>query len=189
MKIIAGLGNPGLRYETTRHNVGFMVLDMLAEKMNIDFSKQAHFSSVAEGRIFGEKVLLMKPMTFMNLSGRAVSDAVNFYKIDLAELLIVYDDMDLDLGRLKVRQGGSSGGHKGINSIISHLSSQNISRIKIGIGRPDREGTVDYVTMPFTDQDWEQVKPALEKGADAAEFWLKEGIPAAMNKYNGILPV
>lgn len=185
MKVIVGLGNPGSRYETTRHNVGFMVLDMLAEKMNIDFSKQSHFSFVAEGRILGEKVLLMKPQTYMNLSGRAVRDAVNFYKIDLAELLIIYDDMDLDLGRLRVRQGGSSGGHNGINSIISHLSSQNISRIKIGIGRSDREGAVSYVTMPFTDQDWEQVKPAIEKGAEAAECWLKEGISAAMNKYNG----
>lgn len=188
MKIIAGLGNPGSRYETTRHNAGFMVLDFLAEKMNIDFIKQAHSSDVAEGRISGEKVLLMKPLTYMNLSGRAVRDAVNFYKIDLAELLIIYDDMDLEAGRLRVKQGGSGGGHKGMNSIISHLSSQNISRIKIGIGRPDREDPVNYVTMPFTDKDWDLVKPALEKGADAAEFWLKEGILAVMNKYNGTSP-
>lgn len=188
MKIIAGLGNPGPRYETTRHNAGFLALDLLAEKLNIDFIKQAHFSAIAEGRILGEKVLLMKPLTYMNLSGRAVRDAVSFYKIDLADLLIIYDDMDLDVGRLRVKQGGSGGGHNGMNSIISHLSSQNISRIKIGIGRPDREQPADYVTMPFTDKDWELVKPAIEKGADAAELWFKEGISVAMNKYNVVTP-
>lgn len=176
VKIVVGLGNPGPRYETTRHNAGFMVLDLLAEKLQIDFSKQAHFSSIAEGRILGEKLLLMKPQTFMNLSGKAVRDAVNFYKIDLADLLIVYDDMDLDVGRLRIKQGGSGGGHNGMNSIISNLSSQNLSRIKIGIGRPNREQPADYVTMPFTDRDWELVKPAIEKGAEAAEFWIKEGV-------------
>jgi len=185
MKIVVGLGNPGPRYETTRHNAGFMVLDLLAEKLHIDFTRQAHFSSIAEGRILSEKVLLMKPLTYMNLSGRAVRDAVSFYKVDLPDLLIIYDDMDLDVGRLRVKQRGSGGGHKGMNSIISNLSSQDISRIKIGIGRPNTEQLADYVTMPFTDEDWKLVKPAIEKGAEAAEFWLKEDIFATMNKYNG----
>lgn len=184
MKIIAGLGNPGPRYETTRHNVGFLVLDFLAEKLNIDFNKENHFSSVAEGRISGEKILLMKPQTFMNLSGRAVQDAVSFYKIDLSDLLVIYDDMDLPAGRLRLKQRGSAGGHNGMNSIINHLSSQEISRIKVGIGRPDREKPANYVLMPFPDADWESVKTALEKGADAAELWIKEGISAAMNKFN-----
>ena len=185
MKIVVGLGNPGPRYETTRHNAGFLVLDLLAERMHLDFTKQAHFSAIAEGRVLGEKVILMKPQTYMNLSGKAVKDAVNFYKVDLTDLLVIYDDMDLDVGRLRIKQGGSGGGHKGMNSIISNLSSQNISRIKIGIGRPVLEQPADYVTMPFTDEDWALVKPAMEKGAEAAEFWLKEGISAAMNKYNG----
>lgn len=185
VKIVVGLGNPGPRYETTRHNAGFMVLDLLAEKLNIAFTKQAHFSLIAEGRIPGEKVLLMKPMTYMNLSGKAVLDAVNFYKTELADLLIIYDDIDLDVGRLRVRHKGSGGGHKGMNSIINVFSNEEIPRIKIGIGRPSRELPADYVTMSFTDEDWELVKPVLEKGAEAAEFWLKEGIFSTMNKYNG----
>lgn len=184
MKIIVGLGNPGPRYETTRHNVGFLVLDLLAEKLNIDFKKQAHFSSVAEGRLRGEKIILIKPMTYMNLSGKAVGHAVGFYKIDLSDLLVIYDDMDLDVGRIRIKQGGSGGGHNGMNSIITHLSSQEISRIKIGIGRPGREKVTDYVLMPFPDQDWEWVKPAIYKGTEAAELWLKDGVSAAMNKYN-----
>ncbi|MCR6545343.1 aminoacyl-tRNA hydrolase [Dehalobacterium formicoaceticum] len=186
MKIIVGLGNPGSQYEATRHNVGFMTLDLLAENLNIDFRKQAHFSTVGEGRVGGEKVLLMKPMTFMNLSGRAVRDAVDFYKVDLTDLLIIYDDMDLSPGRIRIRPGGSDGGHNGINSIISHLSGRQVARIKIGIGRPERETTVKYVLMPFPDQDWDLVKPSIEKAAQAAEVWLKEGIEPAMNRYNGI---
>lgn len=188
MKIIVGLGNPGPRYETTRHNAGFLVLDLLAEKWHMDFKKQAHFSLIADGRVAGEKVILMKPMTYMNLSGKAVGDAVGFYKIDMAELLVVYDDMDLDVGRLRIKQGGSGGGHNGMNSIIHQLAGQDISRIKIGIGRPDREQASDYVLMPFPDQDWALVKPAIEKGAEAAELWFREGVFAAMNQYNSFTP-
>lgn len=185
MKLIVGLGNPGPRYETTRHNVGFMVADLLAERLNIDFKKQAHFSFVTEGRVMNEKVVLMKPLTFMNLSGKAVADACNFYKINLSDLLIVYDDMDLDVGRLRVKTNGSAGGHKGMGSIISSMGSQDIHRIKIGIGRPGVEQVVDYVTMPFPDADWEMVKPVIYDVADAVELWIKEGITSVMNKYNG----
>ncbi|ATW26986.1 aminoacyl-tRNA hydrolase [Candidatus Formimonas warabiya] len=184
MRLIAGLGNPGPRYETTRHNVGFMVVDLLAEKLSLDFKKQAHFSSVAEGRLMHEKLVLMKPLTYMNLSGKAVADAYNFYKIDLSELIIIYDDLDLEVGRLRVKPGGSAGGHKGMDSIIRQLASQNVPRVKIGIGRPSVEDVSDYVTMPFPDADWNLVKPVIEDAADAVELWIKEGITSAMNKYN-----
>lgn len=185
MKIIVGLGNPGLRYEITRHNVGFMILDLLGDGLHLSFSKLAHFSKIAEGRFQNEKIILLKPMTFMNLSGKAVRDVVNFYKVDLKDLLIIYDDMDLDVGKLRIKQKGSGGGHNGMNSIINALGSQEISRMKIGIGRPSLEKPTDYVLMPFPLADWELVRPALEKGAAAAEFWLQEGTASAMNKFNG----
>ncbi|MGI6678143.1 MAG: aminoacyl-tRNA hydrolase [Dehalobacterium sp.] len=186
MKIIVGLGNPGSQYEATRHNVGFMTVDLLAENLNIEFRKQGHFSLMGESRINGQKVLLMKPMTFMNLSGRAVRDVVDFFKIDLRDLLIIYDDMDLPPGRIRIRPGGSGGGHNGMNSIIKHLSGGQIARIKIGIGRPEREPAEKYVLMPFPDQDWDLVKSAIEKGAQAAEDWLKEGLDYVMNRYNRV---
>lgn len=184
VKMIVGLGNPGARYEVTRHNVGFMAVDLLAEKLDIDFKKQEHFSVMAEGRLGQEKVILLKPLTYMNLSGQAVVSAVNFFKLDLKDVIVVYDDMDLEVGRLRVRANGSAGGHKGMGSIIRLTGSQEISRVRIGIGRPGREAVSDYVLMRFPDSEWEPVKDAICRASDAAYLWLKEGIVAAMNKYN-----
>jgi len=184
MKLVAGLGNPGRRYEATRHNVGFMVADLLAEKLGADFKKSGVDGLLAEGRLGGEKILLLKPQTYMNLSGQAVAAVMNFYKLDPAELLVVYDDLDLDPGRLRLRAGGSPGGHKGMASISQHLGSSRISRLKIGIGRPEREAVSDFVLMPFPDDHWQLVQPAITTAAEAVLVWAAEGIAAAMNRFN-----
>ena len=188
MKLVVGLGNPGRRYETTRHNVGFMVADLLAEKLGGAFSKQGHQALLAEGRLAGDKVLIIKPQTFMNLSGQAVVSAMNFYKLTVDDLLVVYDDLDLETGRLRLRANGSPGGHKGMTSIIQLTGSSQISRIKIGIGRPGRIPVSDYVLMPFPDDDWQLVRPAVHAAVDAVAEWAQSGIQAAMNKFNMIPP-
>jgi len=185
MKLVVGLGNPGTRYETTRHNVGFMVADLVAERMGANFSKQAYFSLLAEGRINQEKVFVLKPQTFINLSGKAVVSAVNFYKCSFADVMIIHDDMDIETGRIRIRPDGSGGGHKGMGSIIQLNGTQDIPRLRIGIGRPDLEAVTDFVLMPFSDGEWEKIKPAIFLAADAVELWIKEGLTAAMNKFNG----
>lgn len=184
MKLVVGLGNPGRRYETTRHNIGFMVADLLAEKLGADFKKQEHQALMAEGRLAGEKILILKPQTFMNLSGESVLAVLNFYKLSIADLLVVYDDLDMETGRLRLRANGSPGGHKGMSSIIQLTGSNQISRIKIGIGRPGRIPVSDYVLMPFPDDDWQLVQPAILTAVDAVLFWAEAGIQGAMNKFN-----
>jgi PTH1 family peptidyl-tRNA hydrolase len=186
MKLIAGLGNPGSQYEITRHNIGFMAVDLVAESLNIDFKKQSHFSLMGEGWVEDEKILLMKPLTYMNNSGKAVASAINFYKLPLADVLIIHDDMDLQTGRLRVRRQGSSGGHKGMESIIQLTGSQEIPRMKIGIGKPLYQAVVDYVLMPFSAEDRPTIKAALHRADQAVQLWIKEGITAVMNKYNSM---
>jgi len=183
--LIVGLGNPTSQYQNTLHNLGFMALDALAKRLGKKINKAECQSLTAVKSIKGEKIILAKPYTYMNLSGIAVKSLMAKYKQSADDLIVIYDDIDLDVGRLRVRHKGSGGGHKGMNSIINVFSNEEIPRIKIGIGRPSRELPADYVTMSFTDEDWELVKPVLEKGAEAAEFWLKEGIFSTMNKYNG----
>ncbi|MDD2497242.1 MAG: aminoacyl-tRNA hydrolase [Desulfitobacteriaceae bacterium] len=184
MKLIVGLGNPGSRYEITRHNIGFMVVDLLADKLNIDFRKKSHFSEMAEGRLGGEKIILLKPLTYMNLSGQAVSSAMSFYKIEFSNLLVVFDDMDLDIGRLRIRPNGSAGGHKGMGSIIRMLGSEELPRLRVGIGHPEYQPVTDFVLRPFSDDEWAEEKKAITNAADAILLWIEEGIITAMNKYN-----
>lgn len=184
MKLVVGLGNPGRKYESTRHNVGFMVADLLAEKLTTDFKKQEHFSLAAEGRLGGEKILILKPQTYMNLSGRAVLSALNFYKLDLSDLIVVYDDLDLEPGRIRLRPNGSAGGHKGMGSIIQLSGSSEIARVRIGIGRPVLEQVTDYVLMPFPNQEWELVRPAIYSAAEAVLLWAVKGMTTAMNQFN-----
>jgi len=182
MKIVVGLGNPGRQYERTRHNVGFQVLDILAERYGVVFAPHKFQCLAAQVRVGVEKALLVKPLTYMNLSGQAVAPLVRFYKVPLEDLLVVYDDMDLPLGALRMRPKGGAGGHKGMKSVIQHLGSQDFPRLRVGIGRPPgRMDPVDYVLSRFSAQEEEVMQIVRERAADAIEKWLREGIEAAMN--------
>lgn len=186
MKLIVGLGNPGPDYAGTRHNVGFMAVNLLAEQLGVTFSKQKHFAEIAETRWQGEKVLLMKPQTFMNCSGEAVADAVNYYHLDWSEdVLVIFDDMDLACGLLRVRQKGSAGGHRGMGNILQHGANAPISRIKIGIDHPLFGTVVDYVLQRFSAEEMALIRPALDLAAKACCCWLEHGIKETMNQYNG----
>lgn len=193
MKLIVGLGNPGKTYAHNRHNVGFRCLNYLAKLHSIPVKKHQCRSQVGIGKIAGIEVLLAKPKTFVNLSGEAVGRLAQKYKIAVNDLIVIYDDLDLPLGKLRLRAGGSAGGHKGINSIISALGSKDFPRIKVGIGRPTKEdGTaitdedviVGYVLSNFTPQEEAAIKPTIVTAAEAIHCILTEGIVAAMNKFN-----
>jgi PTH1 family peptidyl-tRNA hydrolase len=192
MKLIAGLGNPGRQYKHNRHNIGFQCIDHFARLHSIAFNKNQCQSRVGSGEIDGVKIVLAKPKTFMNESGRAVSLLLRKYKIPVHELLVIYDDMDLPLGKLRLKHGGSSGGHKGINSILSSLGHKNFHRIRLGIGHPLREKklawdndiVIEYVLSDFNRDESEIVSTVIERAAEAIQCVLLEGIESAMNKYN-----
>jgi peptidyl-tRNA hydrolase, PTH1 family len=184
--VVVGLGNPGSSYGRSRHNVGFRVVDTLAERHGLRFSKREHKSQVAEGRIGGVGALLMKPQTYMNLSGEAVGRARRALGLDPQQFIVVYDDLDLAVGRVRVRAGGSAGGHHGVESIIEALGSKEFPRVRIGIGRPaSKSGNVDYLLDAITTEEAETLAEAVARGADAVEAMLAEGVPAAMNQFNG----
>lgn len=184
MKIVVGLGNPGKEYKDTRHNIGFMVLEELASRYAVTKQESRFDAIIGEVRIKGEKVLLVKPLTFMNLSGKTVQPLVHWYKLDLNDLMVVYDDMDLPLGTLRMRKQGGTGGHKGIASISERLATTEFARTRLGIGRPEQQDTVDWVLGRFTASDREQVSQLIKIAADAVEIWIKSGIDTAMNTYN-----
>ncbi len=184
--LIVGLGNPGARYEKTRHNVGYMCVEKLAARHGLTFSKTEHKAITASGKIGDKKVILAKPLTFMNLSGDSVVPLANFYKIDPAEILVACDDMDIPFGTLRIRKSGSSGGQNGLKHIMERMGTQAINRIRIGIGRPPgRMNPADYVLTPFKSDEETEAAILIERAADAAETWLKSGIEFAMNKHNG----
>ncbi|MGI5891144.1 MAG: aminoacyl-tRNA hydrolase [Bacillota bacterium] len=183
MKIIVGLGNPGSKYAVTRHNVGFLTLDIIADSLSAVFKEKDH-ALQALVDYCGEKILLLKPLTFMNLSGHAVIAAVNFYKIDQEDMLIIYDDMDLEPGRIRLRRGGSAGGHNGMGSIIEQLGDNKINRLKIGIGHSPYVSGSNYVLSRFNNEEMPLLANTIKNAAEAALFWAKNGISAAMNKYN-----
>lgn len=185
MKLIVGLGNFGIEYAQTRHNIGFMTADLIAEKLNITFSKEKFHAMVAESNVNGEKIILMKPLTYMNKSGLAVAEAMNFFKLDLSDVLVIYDDMDMSCGQVRIRKKGSGGGHRGMGDIIQCLGSDMISRVKVGIDHPVHGTVVDFVLKPFSDEEWEKVGPALDVAAEAAIYWLENDIQETMNVYNG----
>lgn len=185
MKLIVGLGNYGAEYAKTRHNIGFMTIDIIAEKLGVEFSKEKFHAAVAETVFNGEKIMLMKPLTYMNRSGLAVGEAVNFYKLQTEDLLIIYDDMDMKCGQLRIRTKGSGGGHRGMGDIIAVLNNNVISRIKIGIDHPVYDKVVDFVLKPFNDEENEKIRPALQVAAEAAVYWIENGTREAMNVYNG----
>lgn len=186
MNLIVGLGNPGLKYRNTRHNAGFAAIDALAEKAGLRFNKKRFQGVVAEGKIAGKSVLLLKPHTYMNLSGEAVAEAMRFYKLTPQELLVIYDDIDLDLGRLRIKAEGSAGSHNGMRSIVARVGSEKFPRLRIGIGKP--KPPMDLAAFVLQKLKAEQKKAFLansERAAEAALEILKHGVEAAQQKYNG----
>jgi len=186
MYIVAGLGNPTKKYENTRHNIGFDVIDVIAEKYNIPMNQQKHKAICGSGYIEGQKVLLLKPQTFMNLSGTSVREAVDFYKVDpVAEFVVIYDDINLDPGQLRIRKQGSAGGHNGIKDIIANLGTQDFPRIRVGVGeKPKEYDLADYVLGHFGEEDRKLVNEAAVHAVDALSRILRDDIEGAMNLYN-----
>lgn len=185
MTLIVGLGNPGPRYQGTRHNIGFATIDELARRAGVTFESAPADALVARWRRPDETVLLAKPMTFMNESGQAVGELLRYFKIDVGDILIVVDDVQLPLGRLRARVRGSAGGHNGLKSVIAHLA-EDFSRLRIGVGRGDsRRDLVDHVLARFESDEAEEVERMITRAADAAETFITSGIGAVMNAYNG----
>lgn len=184
--IIAGLGNPGPKYEMTRHNAGFLAMDLLAIEEGFDIKRLKHHALVADTQLEGKRCLVMKPQTMMNASGEAVGEAAKFYKIPPERVIIVYDDISLDVGSTRIRRKGSAGGHNGIKSIISHLQSENFPRVKIGVGKkpnPDYD-LVDWVLGKFPKDKEAELKVSLENTTKAIRLIVKGEIDEAMNRYN-----
>lgn len=186
MYIIAGLGNPTAKYEKTRHNVGFDVIDVLAKKYNIKVTENKNKALYGTGLIDGEKVMLIKPQTFMNLSGESISAILNFYKLDAAtQLIVIYDDITLAPGKLRIRKKGSAGGHNGIKNIIARTGTQDFMRIRVGVGeKPEGWDLADYVLSRFNKEERAAVEDAMEDAADAAVLMLHGEVDKAMNRYN-----
>lgn len=185
MKVVVGLGNPGKKYENTRHNVGFDVVAELARRWNADRPQIRFDAEICQIVISGTKTLLVAPQTFMNLSGRAVGKLCDFYKLDPEVFAVVCDDLNLPTGRLRWRAQGSAGGQKGLLDITRHLGTQNIARLRIGIGRPPgRQDPADYVLGRFGKAEREEIDIAIAHAADSLELWVSDGVTAAMNKYN-----
>ena len=187
MFIIVGLGNPTPEYEGTRHNVGFEVIDALARKYNIDVDTKKHRAYIGKGMIEGQKVILAKPQTYMNLSGESVRSLLDYYKVDEEqELLVIYDDISLGVGQIRIRAKGSAGGHNGIKNIIAHLGGQVFPRIKVGVGeKPPKWDLADYVLGHFPKEEAETMTTAFKDGAAAVVDMMTEGVEAAMNHFNG----
>ncbi|MBO5656808.1 MAG: aminoacyl-tRNA hydrolase [Agathobacter sp.] len=187
MFVIAGLGNPGKKYENTRHNAGFMMIDALASKYGISITEKKHKALCGTGVIEGVKVLLVKPQTYMNLSGESLGEIMNFYKLDPeVEMMIIYDDISLAPGNIRIRSKGSAGGHNGIKSLIAHLGTQNFMRIKVGVGeKPKDWDLADYVLGHFSTEDLNQLKEVTPDVITAAVLMMQGDIAKAMNDYNG----
>ncbi len=191
MKLIVGLGNPGKAYARNRHNVGFHCLNYFARLHSIHFYHRQCQARVGIGKVKDEKLLLARPATFVNLSGKSVACLVRKHKIPLSDLLVIYDDLDLPLGKIRLRQSGSSGGHKGMNSIISALASEDLPRIRVGIGRPEgqmqsmsEDAVVRYVLSDFSRREQAVITPVIARASEAIDCFLAQGIKAAMNKFN-----
>lgn len=184
MKIIVGLGNPGPQYARTRHNVGFMAVERLAQRHGLSGAKAKFHAGVLEGPIAGEKCLLMQPTTYMNRSGTAVAEAVGFYKLPLDDLLVVVDDVALPCGALRLRKSGSAGGHNGLTHIEQALGSRDYPRLRIGIDPPGRIPQVDYVLGRFTPDQVDAIDRALDSACDVVESWIGEGIDKTMTAFN-----
>lgn len=185
MYIIAGLGNPTKEYAGTRHNVGFEVIDRLAEDCRIDVSMRKHKALCGKGYIGGEKVILCKPQTYMNLSGESLRELVDYYKVAPEDIIVIFDDISLDPGQLRIRAKGSAGGHNGIKSIIAHLGTQEFPRVKVGVGeKPRGWDLADYVLSRFNSEDRGLMDEAVKEASMAVQLMVNEGVDTAMNKFN-----
>ena len=184
MKLIAGLGNPGREYENTRHNTGFAVMDKIAEALHVDITQKKFNALIQSVNYKGEKVILMKPQTYMNLSGEALIQAVNFYHIDIDDILVIYDDLDLPVGKLRLRENGSAGGQNGMKNIIAHLHTQEFKRIRVGIGNNKLIPTADYVLGKVSKEEIELYEETLVKAKDAALASLTMEFKDVMTRYN-----
>lgn len=186
LKLVTGLGNPGKEYENTRHNAGFLIIDSILETLPGTFSKKDQCSStIWEGRFKGRNLILQKPLTFMNLSGKAVAGVCNKKNIGPQELLLVYDDMDLPLGKIRIRKNGSGGGHNGVQSVIDEIGSQDFPRLRVGIGRSDKNNAqIDHVLSGFSPEESEIFEKVRKAAAEAVKFILSRDIDSAMNRYN-----
>lgn len=184
--VIVGLGNPGNKYENTRHNVGFRAIDAISKKYGIKVDRVKYKAIVGEGEIGGEKVLLVKPQTFMNLSGESVREIVQWYKLPVENIIVIYDDVDIAVGTVRIRPSGSSGTHNGMKSVIYQLQADRFPRIRIGIGKaPDGWDLADYVLGNFTNEEAADIDEAVTRAANAVETLISAGVEAAMNLYNG----
>lgn len=182
MKIIVGLGNPGEKYETTRHNVGFITVDLLADAFDTEISLKGLLCFYNTFRLDGEKILVVKPQTYMNLSGDCVGQLARYYKVANEDILVIADDISLPVGTMRFRPKGSSGGHNGLKSIIAHLGGDDFPRLKIGIGRGD--DVIDYVLGHFGKEEWEKISEMMKLAVDAIKLWITDGDAAVMNRYN-----
>jgi len=183
MWLIAGLGNPGKKYLRTRHNIGFLVVEEIAKRHAIDFKERAQYR-IGRGSIDGMDVLLVEPLLYMNNSGVAVKDASGRFNIPPGNLIVIHDDLDMEVGKVRIRRKGSSGGHKGVESIIQNLSSKDFPRLKIGIGREGNVTPEDYVLSKFRKNEIARIKDAVEKASDAVTTIIFDGVEKAMNKFN-----
>jgi PTH1 family peptidyl-tRNA hydrolase len=184
IKLIVGLGNPGTRYARSRHNVGFMIADRFARAHALTFARKRFNAQIAEGDIAGKRVMIAKPQTFMNLSGEAVGKVFAFYKIAPHDLLVIYDDLDLPLGKMRLRPKGSAGGHHGMESIIARIGTSDFPRLRIGIGRPSPDADVDHVLGSFDADERAVMDETLAHAVEAIGVWVVEGIESAMNRFN-----
>ncbi len=182
--LMVGLGNPGPKYANNRHNAGFQCLSRHAERHGLRFSFYRFRASLAQGIVAGRRLLLARPLTYMNDSGEAVQPLVRHYRVAPGDLLIVYDDLDLPLGKIRLRARGGSGGHRGVQSIVDHLGTVEIPRLRLGIGRPAYGDPVDYVLDDWRADEWPVMEAAYERAVEAIDCFLQEGIMAAMNRYN-----
>lgn len=188
MKLIVGLGNPGREYERHRHNIGFMVVEALLSRARAQLNQEKFAARVGQGTLAGERVLFVEPQTFMNLSGRSVAEAARFYKVPVADVLVIHDELDLPLGRLQLKAGGGSGGHNGLKSIVSSLGDEGFIRLRFGIGKPEgpnaRERVAGYVLSNFDDGERRELDTLTDRAMDMTEIWIREGLSVAMNRFN-----
>ena len=186
MKVIAGLGNPGIEYVGTRHNVGFEVIDRLAARLDILMDAEKHKAVYGQGRVDGEKVLLVKPLTYMNLSGESIGQILKYYKVPPQDLIVVSDDIDLPPGQLRIRKKGSAGGHNGLKNIMLHLHTEEFPRIKVGVGaKKPGQDLAKHVLAKFPEEELETMAEAMDRACDAIELMIRDEYDKAMNLYNG----
>lgn len=184
MKLIVGLGNPGKEYEKTRHNSGFMVMDKIAEELKVDIRQEKFKGLYGKCNVKGESLILLKPQTYMNLSGESVREAMNFFKIDKEDILVIYDDLDLPIGKIRLRTKGSAGGQNGVKNIIQQLGTQEFNRIRIGIGKDPKIPVVNYVLSKVRKEEWQDYEESLVDAKNAAIYSITHNFIDTMSRYN-----